>query len=73
MRTNRKRAVSKTVSKTRTTMTISRSKLQLARRILGSKTDAETVDRALELVLSNSEIEQMIDQVFGQIQDFRIT
>ena len=48
-------------------MNIDREKLRRARRILGTKTDTEAVDKALDVVLSNAEIELAIDSIFGQI------
>jgi hypothetical protein len=57
----------------RKTMEIDRSKLAKARRILGSDSDTQTVDRALDIVIANQEIESAIEASFGSIPDFRAT
>jgi hypothetical protein len=54
-------------------MNIDREKLRKARRVLGTKTDTEAVDKALDIVLSNAEINSTIDALFGQLPDFKIT
>jgi hypothetical protein len=53
-------------------MHINRDKLRRVRRILGTKTDTEAVEKALDVVLSNAEIERAIDSVFGEIPDFKV-
>ncbi len=53
-------------------MEIDRDKLQRARRVLGARTDTETVDQALSLVIANQEIEQAINETFGSVPDFRV-
>ncbi len=57
----------------RVTMNIDRDKLQRARKALGTKTDTDAVDRALDLVLANQETQGAIDQIFGQAPDFSIS
>ena len=59
-------------TKAKTTIDIDREKLSRAMRILGTKTDMETVDRALEIVLVNAEIESAVDANFGKIPDFKV-
>lgn len=61
------------MKRTRTTMNINREKLRKARRVLGTKTDTEAVDRALDIVLSNAEINATIDAVFGKLPEFKVT
>lgn len=53
-------------------MNIDRDKLRKARQALGTRTDTEAVDRALDLVLANSEINAAIDAAFGQLPDFSV-
>jgi Arc/MetJ family transcription regulator len=65
-------AEAKKTTRTRTTMNIDHAKLRKARRVLGTKTDTEAVDRALDLVLTNAEINSTIDQAFGLLPDFSI-
>lgn len=55
------------------TMVIDRSKLAKARRILGSDSDTQTVDRALDIIIANQEIESAIEAAFGSMPDFRAT
>lgn len=52
-------------------MNLDREKIRRVRRALGTKTDTEAVDRALDVVLANAEIETSIDIAFGQITDFK--
>lgn len=54
-------------------MNIDREKLRKARRALGTKTDTEAVDRALDMVLSNAEINAAIDSIFGSFPDYKLT
>jgi Arc/MetJ family transcription regulator len=56
----------------RTTMNLDRDKVRRVRRALGTKTDTEAVDRALDVVLANAEIESAIDASFGQLSDFKV-
>ena len=58
--------------RTRTTMNLDREKVRRVRRALGTKTDTEAVDRALDVVLANAEIESAIDASFGQLGDFKV-
>jgi hypothetical protein len=53
-------------------MNVNRDKLKRVRRILGTKTDTEAVEKALDVVLANSEIESAIDAVFGQFPDIKV-
>lgn len=53
-------------------MNIDRSKVRRVRQILGAATDTEAVDRALDSVLTNQEIQTAIDQTFGAIPDFEV-
>lgn len=53
-------------------MNIDREKLRDARRVLGTKTDTEAVEQALDLVLANAEVNAAIDAVFGRLPDFRV-
>jgi hypothetical protein len=54
-------------------MDIDRSKLAKARRILGSDTDTQTIDRALDMVIANQEIGSAIEAVFGSMPDFGVS
>ena len=60
------------IKKTRTTMNLDREKVRRVRRALGTKTDTEAIDRALDVVLANSEIQASIDSIFGQFPDFKV-
>ena len=60
------------IKKTRTTMNLDRDKVRRVRRALGTKTDTEAIDRALDVVLANSEIQASIDSIFGQFPDFKV-
>lgn len=40
--------------------------IRRAQRILGTRTDAETIDRALDLVMSSKEILQSLEQTAGR-------
>ncbi len=60
------------IKKTRTTMNLDRDKVRRVRRALGTKTDTEAIDRALDVVLANFEIQASIDSIFGQFPDFKI-
>ena len=53
-------------------MEIDLDKLRKARLILSAGTDTETIDRALELTISNAEIEKAIEQSLGSIPGFRV-
>lgn len=66
------RHISNKVKRVRTTMNLDREKLRRVRRVLGTKTDTEAIDRALDVVIANSEIEEAIDLAFGQIPDFKV-
>lgn len=67
-----KRLELKPRKKTRTTMNLDKEKVRRVRRALGTKTDTEAVDRALDVVIAHSEIGAVIDQVFGQMTDFEV-
>ncbi len=56
----------------RTTMNLDREKVRRVRRALGTKTDTEAIDRALDVVLANAEIQDAIDQAFGQLPDIKV-
>ena len=56
----------------RKTMEIDKSKLSKARRILGSDSDTQTVDRALDVIIANQEIGSAIETVFGSLPDFEV-
>ena len=62
----------KTAKRARTTLNLDREKVGRVRRALGTKTDTEAIDRALDVVLANAEIELAIDASFGQLTDFKI-
>ena len=53
-------------------MNLDREKVRRVRRALGTKTDTEAIDRALDVVLANSEIQASIDSIFGQFPDFKV-
>ncbi len=53
-------------------MEIDAAKLARARQILGSGSDTQTVDRALDVVIANQEIRTAIDNAFGSMPDFRL-
>ncbi len=53
-------------------MNIDKVKLRAARRALGAATDTEAVERALDVVLANSEINAAMDSIAGRIPDFRV-
>jgi hypothetical protein len=59
--------------RSKTTMNINREKVRRVRRVLGTKTDTEAVDRALDVVLANTEINTAIDACFGQIPNFKVS
>lgn len=59
--------------RTRTTMNLDKEKVRRVRRALGTKTDTEAIDRALDIVLANAEIESAIDASFGQLPNFKVT
>lgn len=67
-----KESVTRIPKKIRTTMNLDKEKVRRVRRALGTKTDTEAVDRALDVVLANAEIESAIDASFGQLTDFRV-
>ena len=52
-------------------MEINAAKLARARQILGSLSDTQTVDRALDVIIANQEIRVAIDNAFGSIPDFK--
>ncbi len=54
-------------------MEIDQGKLAKARRILGSDSDTQTVDRALDIVIANQEIGTAIAAAFGSMPDFRLS
>lgn len=43
-----------------------------ARRILGSESDSQTVDRALDVIIANQEIGAAMEGVLGSMPDFKI-
>jgi hypothetical protein len=45
---------------------LDQGKLTRARRILGAKTETETLDRALDLIVSESEIDAALRKVRGK-------
>ncbi len=53
-------------------MNIDRSKVRRVRAILGAATDTEAVDKALDSVLANQEIQAAIDQTFGTLPEFEV-
>ena len=53
-------------------MNLDRDKVRRVRKALGTKTDTEAIDRALDVVLANAEIEAVIDATFGQLPDFKV-
>ena len=53
-------------------MNLDKEKVRRVRRALGTKTDTEAVDRALDVVIAYSEIGAVMDQVFGQMMDFEV-
>ena len=57
----------------RKTMEIDRNKLAKAKRILGSDSDTQTVDRALDIIIANQEIESAMEAAFGSMPNFRVT
>lgn len=71
MRRNKEAAL-KAPKRTRTTMNLDRDKVRRVRKALGTKTDTEAIDRALDVVLANAEIEAVIDATFGQLPDFKV-
>lgn len=58
--------------RSRTTLNLDRDKVRRVRRVLGSKTDTEAIDQALDVVLANAEVEAIIDASFGQLMDFKV-
>lgn len=54
-------------------MNLDKEKVRRVRRALGTKTDTEAIDRALDIVLANAEIESAIDASFGQLPNFKVT
>ena len=62
----------RTSKRSRTTMNLDRSKIRRVRHVLGTKTDMEAVDRALDVVLANAEIEAAIAEAFEQSPDFNV-
>ena len=53
-------------------MRINRDKLKRVRRILGANSDTEAIEKALDVVLANSEIGRAIDSIFGQMPEFKV-
>ncbi len=53
-------------------MNINRSKVRRVRLILGAATDTEAVDKALDSVLANQEIQAAMDETFGAIPGFEV-
>ena len=53
-------------------MEIDREKLAMARRILGSLSDTQTVDRALDVIIANQEIGAAVEAAFGSMPDFKV-
>ena len=51
---------------------IDADKLKKARRILRSETDAETVNKALTILIANEEMESAIEKAFGSIPYFKV-
>ena len=72
MRHTPKKKPSSTVQVSRTSMNIDRSKIRRVRLILGAATDTEAVDKALDSVLANQEIQAAIDETFGAVPDFEV-
>ena len=53
-------------------MEISAEKLQKARRVLDARTDTQAIERALDLVIANAEIEQAMTEVQGSLPNFSV-
>lgn len=47
------------------------AKLRQARRLLHADTDTQAIDRALDIVIANHEIDAVIDELFGKYPDYR--
>ncbi|MDB5051598.1 MAG: hypothetical protein JWO30_4669 [Fibrobacteres bacterium] len=48
------------------------SKLKKAKRILGSDSDVDTLNKALAMVIANEEMESAIEKAFGAVPYFQV-